>query len=334
VAIAKRDVAGYLLEATGLHLVLRRLKAWRGVLTLNYHRIGYPGESPFDPDLYSATAENFDKQIRFLQSWCDIIVPDALDAVSRGGRGRYALITFDDGYIDNYTVALPVLKARQARATFFLATGLLDRPRVPWWDEIAWMLRIDRAITIPRGDWLARPVAIVPHDTNPARVQLREAYGQLPQSQRESYLDFLGAVTGRGRATEQIARDLWMSWDMVRELHAAKMVLGGHTHEHVMLSEQPPERQRQELETCLGRIEQETGVRPDAISYPYGSRVSFDAATRACLSQVDVRYAFSYYGGYRTFEDWDPFDIRRIAVETYLSAPQFRSKVACPRLFA
>ena len=112
------------------------------------------------------------------------------------------------------------------------------------------------------------------------------------------------------------------------------MVLGGHTHEHVLLSGQSPERQRDELETCLRRIEEEAGVRPDAVSYPYGSPESFDRTTRACLEQAGVRYAFSYYGGFRRFDDPDPYDIPRIPVERYISLPRFRSIVACPRWLA
>jgi peptidoglycan/xylan/chitin deacetylase (PgdA/CDA1 family) len=333
-AIAKRDVAATLLEATGLRFLLLRLGTWDGILTLNYHRIGDASASPFDPELFSATPEDFDEQVRFLKAWCDLIVPDDLDEARRRRRGRFALITFDDGYIDNFTEALPILRAHGAPATFFLATGLLDRPQIPWWDEIAWMTRVGAPIMIPAGPWLAGPLELDPARPEAALVQLNQVYCRLSPASRDAYLDFLGEATGRGRCGAEPARDLWMTWEMVRQLRAAGMTLGGHTHEHVRLSEQLPERQRDELETCLRRIEEEAGVRPGAVSYPYGSPESFDQTTRACLEQAGVRHTFSYYGGYRRFGDWDPYDIPRIAVERYISLPRFRAIVACPRWLA
>jgi peptidoglycan/xylan/chitin deacetylase (PgdA/CDA1 family) len=321
-----------MLEATGLRSLFSRLKMWRGILTLNYHRVGDARISPFDPELFSATPEEFDAQIRFLKTWCDVVVPDDLEAARHERRGRFALITFDDGYTDNFTVALPILRAHEVPATFFLATGLLDRPRVPWWDEIAWMARVGIPRTIPGGPWLPGPLEIDPAEPETALWQLNEVYRRLPLASRDAYLDFLGEATGRGRCGTEPARDLWMTWEMVRQLRAAGMTLGGHTHEHVVLSEQSADRQRDELETCLRRIGEEVGLRPAIISYPHGKPGSFDRTTRACLEEVGVRHAFSYYGGYCRFDVWDPYNIPRIAVERYISLPQFRTIVACPHL--
>ena len=329
---SKRELAALGLEATGLRSLLSHLRIWRGALTLNYHRIGYAELSPFDPELFSATPEDFEKQVRFLSAWCDVIAPDELETARRQRRGRFALITFDDGYVDNFTHALPILKAHGTHATFFLATGLLDRPRVPWWDEIAWMTRISDRMTISGEPWLPAPLELDPDRPGAALSRLNQLYHRLPSALREPYLDFLGEATGRGRCGVEEARDLWMTWEMVRELRAAGMALGGHTDEHVLLSEHSSERQRRELETCLRRIQDNVGVRPDAISYPYGSPASFDRTTRMCLEQAGIQHAFSYYGGYRRFNEWDPYDIPRIPIERYISLPRFRSIVAWPPL--
>ncbi len=67
-----------------------------------------------------------------------------LPRVLAAKRGRYGMITFDDGYRDNHATALPILKREGVTATFFVATGFIDAPRLPWWDEIAWMVRTSR----------------------------------------------------------------------------------------------------------------------------------------------------------------------------------------------
>jgi hypothetical protein len=73
-------------------------------------------------------------------------------------------------------------------------------------------------------------------------------------------------------------------------------------------------------------------VRPSVLSYPYGSPESFDLTTRNCLEAAQVKYAFSYYGGYSRFDEWDPYNIPRIAIERYFTSSQFRTVVADPRL--
>jgi peptidoglycan/xylan/chitin deacetylase (PgdA/CDA1 family) len=331
---SKKDLVANMLEASGLRFSLSCLRMWRGILTLNYHRVGHADASPFDSELFSATPEDFDKQVRFLKTWCDVIAPDDLESVLRQRRGQFAMITFDDGYVDNFTDALPILKAHNVRATFFLATRLLDRPSVPWWDEIAWMARVSTPTTVPTAQWLSQPLELHPSNPEATIVELNQVYARLPPASRDDYLYFLGDATGRGRCGSDEARRLWMTWDMVRQLRAEGMTVGGHTHEHIILSEQSPARQRDELETCLRRIEEETGVRPEVVSYPYGSRSSFNQATRACLEQAGVRHAFTYYGGYCRFDSWDPYDIPRIAVERYISLSRFRSVVACPSLLS
>ena len=58
---------------------------------------------------------------------------------------RALCITFDDGYADNYDVALPILKKHDVRATFFVTSGLLDRPSM-WSDQIA---GVEFSVAIP-----------------------------------------------------------------------------------------------------------------------------------------------------------------------------------------
>ena len=69
-------------------------------------------------------------------------------------------------------------------------------------------------------------------------------------------------------------------------------------------------------------------------SYPIGKPGSFDSVTQHCLREAGVRYAFSYYGGFRRFGDWNNYDVRRVPVETYLTADWFRSIFTLPQLFA
>jgi hypothetical protein len=106
---------------------------------LGYHRVA-EADPDAAPGLISATPEQFAAQMDHVQRWfTPIALMDLLDYVIEGRRlpERPLLITFDDGYRDNFDVALPVLRARGLPAVLFVTTGLVDSAGLPWWDR-AW----------------------------------------------------------------------------------------------------------------------------------------------------------------------------------------------------
>lgn len=133
----KKAILINLLSVSGLRALLAGALSWSGVVVLTNHRVGQDPGSLFDQGLWSARAEDFSQQVRLCKTHLDLITPDDLPTALAGGRGRFGIITFDDGYLDNYQTAWPVLRAEKALATFFVSTGFIDNPRLPWWDEIA-----------------------------------------------------------------------------------------------------------------------------------------------------------------------------------------------------
>jgi peptidoglycan/xylan/chitin deacetylase (PgdA/CDA1 family) len=228
------SVAGFI-RLSGLGNLIARAVPWSGVLALTYHRIGDGCTSLFDRGLWSADAEAFAEQIRFCKSHVDVIAPGDLPAVVSRGSGRYALITFDDGYRDNYEIAFPILKAEGVPATFFIATGFVDTPRLPWWDEIAWMVRTSEKRSFNMRGWLDAPVPLDEPDREGAVRTLLRGFKAAPADAADRYLAAVADATGSGRCGID-ARDLWLTWEMVREMRAAGMTIGGHTSAHIVLA--------------------------------------------------------------------------------------------------
>ena len=329
-----RETISRLCGRAGLRFLSERVCRWSGVLVLSYHRIGDGNGSLFDRGLWSSTVEAFVDQVRFCKSSFDVISPGDLPDVLARGRGRHILITFDDGYRDNYEVAFPILKSENVPATFFVATGFIDSPRLPWWDEIAWMVRTSSRRAADLSRWLPDLVHFdTPHRERAVRTLLR-AYKSMPVQCTAAYLDDIAEATGSGRCEPQAGRHLWMTWDMLREMRAAGMTIGGHTVNHPVLARAPGEIQRQEIEGCSRRLTVELSEPMRYFSYPVGGPAAFDAFTRECLKTVGVQYAFSNYGGYRRFEGRDDYNIGRVPVEADVTADWFRSTVVLPPLFA
>jgi peptidoglycan/xylan/chitin deacetylase (PgdA/CDA1 family) len=101
---------------------------------LIYHRV-VPEPDPLLPDL--VCSEEFDRQLGVLSRWFTVLPLSEAVARLQAGRlpARAACVTFDDGYADNYEVALPLLAARGISATFFVATSFLEGGRM-WNDDV------------------------------------------------------------------------------------------------------------------------------------------------------------------------------------------------------
>ncbi len=303
-----------------------------GVVGLAYHRIGDGRTSVLDRGLWSADCDRFDQQLRWLKEHCDVISPGDLPDVVRRARGRHALVTFDDGYADNYAAAYPILRARGLSATFFVATGFVDRPCLPWWDEIAWMVRSSPSAGVVLPGYIAQPITYDEPDRERAVRRLLRTYKKLPIERTGPFLEALGEASRSGRHAAGHAAGLWMTWDMLREMRAGGMTIGGHTVNHPILSLMSREAQWKEISGCGQRLREELGAAMQTFSYPIGHRDSFNSETRACLREAGVRSAFSYYGGIHSFPRWDDYDIRRTAVEHDMTFEEFRASAMAPWL--
>lgn len=328
-------MAARALSYSGVGAVLRRVATRPGVLVLAYHRIGDGHGELFDRGVLSATADRFDAQVRWLKRNYDIVAPTDLEQIRRSGQsGRYVLITFDDGYRDNHDVALPVLRSHAATGTFFVATGFIDTPRVPWWDEIAWMVRRSRRSGVVPSSWLAQSVQFDEPERQRTIDAFLAVYKGLPGNQTTRFMEYLAEATGSGRCDAGLAEGLWMNWDMLREMRRQGMFIGGHTVHHPILARLTRQQQWEEIDGCRRRIQQELGEPMRWFSYPRGKPDSFTQDTRDCLRDAGVELAFSYYGGLRRFDDWDSYDVRRTAVELDVDQHRFEATMTLPQLFA
>ena len=312
---------------------LAKLPLWTGTLVLGYHRMHREGEgTEFDPGALSATPAALADQLEFISRYFEVVSPAEIAEQPESSRRR-VVITFDDGYRDNYDLALPVLRAHGVPATFFLATRRLDAPSVPWWDELAWMVKQSARHELEPGEWLDGSIRLE-GDRRGAIRRLADAFKTLPSERTDAFLEFCGEAAGTGRCDPERGRELWMTWEMAAELSDAGMTIGGHSASHPVLGRSNPDVQRREIEECAARLDEELGIPMRHFAYPVGLPTSFDDVTRRILEEVGVELAFSLYGGYVPAGRFDPYDVPRTSVSTGEGAPSFRARLALPRLFA
>lgn len=285
------------------------------MLVLTYHRIGNAESTPYDPGVFSTTQEGMARQLAVLKRTHALIGIDEAAAIvssRKPPRGSVALITFDDGYRDNLTEAVPVLEAANAPAVFFLVTDFLDGTAIPWWDSIAYLVKRSKKPTIT----LKLQDTVI---TVPVQPDVRRAIAAVLRLFRlhsgGKHAEFIAQLENQcGCAAPLVERSLMMSWDEARTLRGRGVTAGGHTVSHPILSNVSLEQQEFEITESRRRLEANLGYPVTSFAYPVGYRGAFSADTQSLVKKAGYQLAFSYYGGAVRLGKVDPFDVTRVGV--------------------
>jgi len=196
------------------------------------------------------------------------------------------------------------------------------------------MVRGSARAGVPSSSFLHAPLVFDGPTRLGAVRRLARVASALTPGVRGRFLDWLGEVTGAGRGDDSLARDMWMTWDMLREMRAGHMSFGGHTVTHPDLSRLPREAQEAEIRGSRERLEAELGAPVPVFCYPYGHATSFNDDTRAVLRACGVEHAYTFHGGFQRLGAWDDYDLKRFSVEAFKSHDLLVATATIPQLFA
>jgi len=319
----KRSFLADSIYFTGFAAIARSLPLGDSLLVLAYHRIGNPGEDLFDPGVFSATADQLEDQVRFLKRHLQVVtLEEALAVIDGSGRGSTrrcrVLITFDDGSLDNFELAYPVLHSLDVQGVFFLTTDMVGSSHISWWDRIAFLLRTAQR----RRFSLSYPYPLeVDIDRDGLTLSLRSVlhlYKQPANTDPDRFLGELSKETQSAEVPSGLRR--FLDWDEAKKMVADGMAIGSHTVSHNVLSQLPMDRQRHELVESRRILQERLGTPVEALAYPVGAQTSFTIQTQQLAREAGYRVAFSNCGGRNFRGGMEAFNIKRSAV----SGPSWR----------
>jgi len=330
----KRELLANGLYWSGISFLLSQLPARNLLLVLSYHRLGRADEDRFDPSIFSATAEQFNDQIACLKQHASLVTLEEslafIDGTNKDESCRHrVLLTFDDGYLDNYEIAYPILRSHGVQGVFFLATDMVGSCHVPWWDQIAYLLRTAQTRRFS-FHYPGRLVVDIDKDgLNESLQAILKLYKRPDNLDAARFMRELVEESKGEQPPGTLRR--FLNWDEAREMARGGMAIGSHTHTHQVLSQLVPERQRQELSLSRSIIMEKLGMEAKALAYPVGHKSSFSDQTRILAQESGYRCAFSHHGGTNIQGNIFPYDVKRMIVNNQ-SLRHFQVQTAVSRV--
>lgn len=272
---------------------------------LIFHRVRAQPDPLFPDEL---DARRFAALLSQLKGWCSVLpLPEAIRRLRAGELpARSLCLTFDDGYADNRTVALPALRAAGLTATFFVTTGYLDGGRM-WNDTVIEAVRGARAAIFDLRELGLGIHALESPATRRAAIDaLLGALKYRPQDERETLVREVAARAGAG-----LPDDLMLTRQQVLELRDAGMTVGAHTVTHPILARVADADARREIGEGKRALEALLGEPVGFFAYPNGKPgEDFTARHVAMARDAGFHAAFTTAWGAAS-RTTDPFEIPR-----------------------
>lgn len=259
---------------------------YRPNASLLFHRVVPQLDKP-DPESLCITTLEFEQILFSLSQKYHLLT---LDQFLAGHSGIH--ITFDDGYLDNYTYALPVLLKYSCPSTFFVTTSFVEGS-VPWWDHL-WGITFctqpdhSRYSSYDRIRNQLRPSLMTPSSTN-------RTLAAFPPGQSIEFPAFM---------SPQHISDLCTY---------PGITIGCHSHAHHSSSSLTEADFTLDLFLSSSLLQKWTSLQPTTYAYPYGHRHSWSKSNIKILKSSGFSSGFTNIPGYHTKYS-NPFAIKRFLI--------------------
>ncbi len=270
---ALRKLAMNVARYSGIAPLARPLMGGVGAI-LMLHHVGSTAAGALGLNEHLTIAPNFLDQVITLMKRMGYVFVDMHEAVRRlttqPSGPRFAAITADDGYRDNWTEALPVLEKHSAPITVYVSPGLVDGSVDVWWELLEDVVTAAPALSMTlKGRRLAFDCRTSAEKRAAFFAIMKHLNEDVAEEDQRSALRALAGSAGVD--ARHVGRSNLMDWDEVRRFALHPLVtIGAHTVHHYNLRRLSDERVRREMVVAARLISERTGATPVHMAFPYG----------------------------------------------------------------
>jgi peptidoglycan/xylan/chitin deacetylase (PgdA/CDA1 family) len=335
-------VVSHVLYYLGILHLLQRIRLRRRAVVLMYHRVLVADEqrkTGSHPALV-VDRETFADQMALLKKRFHVLsIEEFADRLTR--RVPFppssCLITFDDGWKDNFTHAFPILKAAELPAVIFLPVNFIGRHRLFAREALTHLLvqavsiaaknpaRASELRALLRTCGLEHVLDLpASSDPRPGVVEFLSAYRFLSTPTIEPVVEKLSVLLNAGDELRDDT-DTFIDWEQVQKMAREGVSFGGHGVEHKVLTQVAPPVAEFEIAESKRVMDAKSQSSPLTFSYPGGG---WNPELAAVVKASGYALAFTTDTGHVACTD-DPFTLRRLNIHEDVtdSAPMFMARL-------
>jgi peptidoglycan/xylan/chitin deacetylase (PgdA/CDA1 family) len=275
----------YGLQASSLTRVVAPLLDTTGVI-LTFHEI----HDDLDSELWTGCPTPFlEKCIKWLRKagWEIVSLGEAFDRLRRNERARqFAVFTFDDGYRDNITRALPILRREQVPFTIYVPTGAITRELFAWWLGLREVFRINESVEIA-----AMGMSFSCNDL-PKKTQSLAAATRWVLKNYKRIPDLRSTFSDYGISLQALCDRYFINDDELQFLAREPLIsIGAHTVTHPALSNLEAADALREMVDNRAYLRACLATDVTALAYPFGNPLTCGAREASLAAQAGFRTA-------------------------------------------
>lgn len=307
----------------------RFLSRLRGkAVLLTYHRVLSEEDLAghyVQPGMY-VLRDVFERQMRFVKGHFQVLPLSRLIGMWESGRWddgtRYCVITFDDGWRDNYLHAYPLLKDYGIPATIFLPTAFIGTNRWFWQDRLGYLLKHSydagraRKSTGNAASLLARTPVLSGGNGRSSGEQVDSAIERckiLSRQEIEELINGLEEALGMKVPEGRMLLD----WDEIREMSDSGISFGSHSATHRILTMLTADEVRDEVEGSFRALREREINHSPVFCYPNGNR---NREIERQVKEAGYRAAVGVSAGFEGRRPGDLFGLRRINIHNDITS--------------
>ncbi len=245
------------------------------------------------PEIKGMDISLFREQIKFLCETFKIVTMEQVIAALKGQfrlPDKAILLTFDDGYIDNFTYVMPVLEEANVQGSFFIPGKTFAEHKLLDVNKIHYILASAKPenlledlfckMNYYRGnefDFQSNEELFAEYASETGRFDSREIVfikrmlqTVLPERLRNRITSEL-IEKYVGVDEEKLAYELYMTEEQIRTLKRHGMYIGVHGYDHYWLADLSEQQMRSDIDNALGVMEEFIDRREWIMNYPYGN---------------------------------------------------------------
>jgi peptidoglycan/xylan/chitin deacetylase (PgdA/CDA1 family) len=235
----------------------------------------------------------FAEQMRHLKRRCSVLSIDEVVRLTQAGEPfpeRAAVVSFDDGFENNYTVAAPILDDIGVPAVFYISSGIVNTNMMFWVDEIEDCVNLSSNPSVTLT--LDKPTSF-PISSREDRIATIETIKQFckrsTSGEKNRVIAALIEACGVIPSIEHAFDYRKITWKQVRAMAANPLfTIGGHSLYHDILSELPLKKMQEDIRISLDLLTYNLSRSVTHYSYPEGQASHFNNEVIACLKSHGI----------------------------------------------